>query len=177
MFDLKKLTLTFLFAGSLILASAIPIPAQAAHLRWASDTVYVENKIGSNWPVRVATEIWDDSSALDMVVVNDCPAPTNCVTIHWSDLPDGTLGRTVKSYDGAGRIISADVRISDSIIPDYDEHRKTALIRHEIGHTLAFAHTETKTDVMYYRIEKDGPLNLADRHTTILRETYGAPDD
>jgi len=145
--------------------------ASPSQVRWNRTTVHVQSALGDDWPVRVAVEAWDDSSALDIVYSGTRCASTSCITIRWEDLPDWHLGYTNLYTDALGRYKACTIRV-DPAAADLSDYLRLSLIRHETGHCFGFNHTYTGTDVMIETLREGGPQNLSQFHKDRLLEVY-----
>src|SRR5690606_27257702 len=93
--NLPKTAIRDFIAAALALASTVVLVIPAAALtRWNRDTVTIENRLDSTWPVETAVGPWHRASGLDIVVVDKCPVmKTSCVVLDYGRLPQGTLGK------------------------------------------------------------------------------------
>lgn len=141
---------------------------------WNRSTVYVLDRLGSAWPVRVAAEAWDDSSKLDLRRVSKLPSGSvSVITVEYGTLPVKVLGQTFLTGDNHGRISRARVVINKTIrLNAFEPARRLALIRHEIGHAVGMGHS-SGSDVMNGKIIKGGPINLSQLHKDKMRQAYG----
>lgn len=167
-----------LIIAAVLIVVGTPDEADAtpSQVSWNRTTVHVQSELGTDWPVQVAVEAWDDSSALDVVYSGTTCASTSCIRIVWADLPAGVLGEATTYTDALGRYKACRIEVNDSIIlSQFSQYRRLSLIRHEAGHCFGFAHSTTGLDVMYQYIHEGGPQNLSDFHKARLLEVYPYP--
>src|SRR5690606_23158316 len=174
--NLPKTAIRAFIAITLALAATVALATPAAALtRWNRDTVTIENRLDSSWPVETAIGPWHRASGLDIVVVDKCPVmKTSRVVLGYGRRPQGPLGKVEKAYDARRRCKSAKAAISDRILPEFDYLRRRCLISHEVGHVLGFAHDPANTrSVMYPHIVPGCQSLPSYTHTESLRELYG----
>jgi len=67
--------------------------------------------------------------------------------------PGPALAVTIYNDQEDGCIKSADIAIFKDVLDKYDNALIGAVMRHEIGHTLGFAHSEVPWHLMYFSID------------------------
>src|SRR5690606_28897538 len=111
--NLPKTAIRAFIAITLAIAATVALATPAAALtRWNRDTVTIENRLDSSWPVETAIGPWHRAFGLDIVVVDKGTVmKTSCVVLDYGRLPQGTLGKVEKAYDALHRFKSAKITI------------------------------------------------------------------
>lgn len=140
--------------GVLVSTFSVAPEAQAAGgesgLRWAKNTVYVENHAPSMWPVWAAAEKMDNGSALNLVTVNRCPAGSQCIKVYGkASLPGRQVGYAWRQYAGTDMMRSRIV-LDNGYGRNHSYSRRKNIVMHEIGHAVGLNHSDQRHSLMYH---------------------------
>lgn len=126
--------------------------------------------------VRDAFRAWERELPLRMEWAGD--SATADVRVRWTERLPGTeqIGVSSRSYDGTGRIVSAEIVLALLGREDRPLPERTAWIAalHEVGHVLGLEHSPDPHDVMVARYDgRSTGLSPADVAT--VRLLYSLP--
>lgn len=147
--------------GACAIVTATAAGCAVSHTSTAVTTrptiTYVEDHIGSTWPVAQATAAWQRATREEDVRYGRCRRGAGCIRVRVctdaeAAADPGTVGRTLHEDDGAGAY--EDVCVGSGPDDTYLDGFALAIVCHEIGHGLGLGHNEDPDSCMHAVVDR-----------------------
>lgn len=116
--------------------------------------------------------VWNASPCIDIKVVTQCPAVSNCVEARVSNESNTDYDGLFESRGNSYLISGTITMVKPKLDKDPVAYRRL-VVAHEMGHAVSLEHRATKTDIMYYASDESAPLVADKTNLNNLLAIYG----